>query len=281
MRAAFAAMVAAGLVAAVVVSSPFSSTQADQAAPGGCREEATEPPRAADGGHLGKVYFAPHEQPSEDDLRDGLGAGAIVVRYRPDLAADEHRALREFVTGQRRRFVVAVAAPGQAEAITATASVRKVSCPSFDLARLGDFRKSWIAQVDRHGGSLAGVAAAAAGDEPKIGQEGGAARISSSDLPRGQWPLTVRSGELRCEGNGGIVFRTPQGKDHAVTRVAADAGLLPLESLWRDKPGAPGTPMDITPLVERGLALCDPPLATLEDAKRFAREAAEEPRGGR
>ena len=272
MRAAIAAMAAVGVVAAVVISTPSSSTPADQAA-GGCREEATEPPRAAHGGHLEKAYFAPDEQAPEHDLQHGVGAGAVVVRYRPDLTTDQLRGLRDFVIGQRRRYVVAAPAPGQAEAITATATVRRLSCDSFNLGRLQDFRKSWIAQVDRHGGSLPGVAAAAAGKEPEIGETGGAARISSSDLPRGQWPLTVRSGEIRCEGNGGIVFRTPQGNDHAVTRVAADAGLLPLEALWRDKPGDPGTPMDITPLVERGLALCDPPLATLEDAKRFARKA--------
>jgi hypothetical protein len=45
--------------------------------------------------------------------------------------------------------------------------------------------------------------------------------------------------------------------------VGVDRGLPPLNSLWKNKPGHRGTSIDITPLVDRVLALCDPPLGTL------------------
>jgi hypothetical protein len=126
-------------------------------------------------------------------------------------------------------------------------------------------------------GALAVLGCGGADDPGGSGREnpsGGrpqAIKISASDLPRGTWPLTVSSGELRCEGAAEVIFSGPGLRDYGVSVAAVKRGLPPLEGLWKREPGRPRVPMDITPLLARGLALCDTPTGTIAAAKRRAK----------
>lgn len=96
--------------------------------------------------------------------------------------------------------------------------------------------------------------------------------ISAADLPRGQWPLTVGQGQLRCDGKAAVIFSGPGLKDYGVSAAAVKRGLPPLDPLWKRKPGRRRVLMDITPLLARGLALCDPPTGTVGAAKRRGKD---------
>ena len=104
------------------------------------------------------------------------------------------------------------------------------------------------------------------GDEPSDGggsepasEEPGTLRISATDVPRGDWPLTVQEGVLRCEGSGGIgavVFRTPDGTDYGVNGTALGQGFPRIDAIWKKDPDIPGTRINIGPVLDRGLELC-------------------------
>jgi Protein of unknown function (DUF2511) len=83
-----------------------------------------------------------------------------------------------------------------------------------------------------------------------------AIRVSASDFPRGQWPLTVNEGELRCEGEAAVIFTAPGLRDYGINAAAVRRGFPPLENLWKRKPGRPRELINITPLLDRGAALC-------------------------
>lgn len=256
-------------LAAVGCSSGSAGTERSTS----CSERSAKPTHARGGEHLERAYFGPHEVPRDRNLQQVVRDGAVLIRYRPDIAAEDRRALRNFVTNLDRRWAVAAPDPDQSEAITAVHALRTLTCEGFNLARLRSFRDKWISQVEKNGGSIAGLAAAATGGRGKaLGKRGRTISIAARDLPAGNWPLRVRRGQLRCQGAGAVIFRIPGGKEYGITRAAVDRGLPPLNSLWKDKPDQPGTSMDITPLVDRGLALCDPPLGTLATSKRFARQ---------
>jgi len=65
------------------------------------------------------------------------------------------------------------------------------------------------------------------------------------------WPLTVDSGTLRCEGAGAVVFRAPDGTDYGVNGLAAD--YADIEPIWADDPDAPGLKKYIGVLIDAGL----------------------------
>lgn len=72
------------------------------------------------------------------------------------------------------------------------------------------------------------------------------------------WPLTVDSGTLRCEGEGGFgaVVINADGTDYAVNGVAKGQGYEPIDPIWADDPELAGLKVSIGPLIDRGLALC-------------------------
>ena len=68
------------------------------------------------------------------------------------------------------------------------------------------------------------------------------------------WPLSVESGTLRCEGAGAIVFTAPDGTDYGVNALAAQyADIAPI---WAADPTGQFAKRDIGPLVNEGQRLC-------------------------
>ena len=96
-------------------------------------------------------------------------------------------------------------------------------------------------------------------DDPQ--DSGNSAKVSASDFPDGTWPLTIESGELRCEDKANrrtIIFRA-NGRDYPVNGVAEGGRVVGIEPIWKKKQdsSAAGTRVDISPLFKRGYELCD------------------------
>ena len=85
--------------------------------------------------------------------------------------------------------------------------------------------------------------------------DGGYHTISRADLGAA-WPLTVDSGSLRCEPPGAVIF-TANGTDYAVNGAATSKGYADIGPIWADNPDPAIPKMDIGPLLDRGLAMCD------------------------
>jgi hypothetical protein len=71
------------------------------------------------------------------------------------------------------------------------------------------------------------------------------------------WPLTVDSGELACEGSA-VTFKAPDGTTYAVNGTARGSTDLPeIDRIWAEAPGTMGLKINIGPLIDAGLELCD------------------------
>ncbi len=71
------------------------------------------------------------------------------------------------------------------------------------------------------------------------------------------WPLTVDSGELACEGNA-VTFKAPDGTRYAVNGTAqGSTGLPEIDPIWADNPDTTGLKINIGPLIDAGLEVCD------------------------
>lgn len=69
------------------------------------------------------------------------------------------------------------------------------------------------------------------------------------------WPLTVDEGTLACEGRGVVTFASG-GTTYAVNRAAKTLLRWPdIDRIRADSPG--GLKMNLVPLIDRGLALCE------------------------
>jgi len=68
------------------------------------------------------------------------------------------------------------------------------------------------------------------------------------------WPLTVDSGTLTCEPGHAVVFRAPDGKEYGVNGAAGDRP--DIGPIWADDPTGIAPKLDLSPLIEAGLALC-------------------------
>jgi hypothetical protein len=89
--------------------------------------------------------------------------------------------------------------------------------------------------------------------------EPGTVHLSKSDVPKGEWPLTVPEGTVRCDGSGGIgavTFQTPSGDVYGVNGTALSQGLPRIDRIWRKNPDIPGTRINISPVLDKGLFLC-------------------------
>lgn len=80
----------------------------------------------------------------------------------------------------------------------------------------------------------------------------------------GEWPLTVKSGVLQCEEEivssfvvQRVTFTTPDGTVYAVNGHALDAGYPDIKPIWKKDPGSYGLRVNIGPLIDRGLRLCE------------------------
>ena len=150
--AAFATLVATGLLAAGVLSlrgaeeAGTPAAQRTQIANASCRETPKEPSAFAGGKHPDKPFYAPGEKVPVEDLAHVVGDGLIIVRYRPSLPTDQREQLAKWA-GDRDQFVIAAADDTQTEPVRAHTSRRRLTCTTFDFASLTDFRDRWVADV--------------------------------------------------------------------------------------------------------------------------------------
>jgi len=71
------------------------------------------------------------------------------------------------------------------------------------------------------------------------------------------WPLTVDSGTLRCEGDA-VTFETTDGDIYAVNGTAKTTTDYPdIDAIWADDPALAGLKKNIGPLIDQGLKLCE------------------------
>lgn len=84
---------------------------------------------------------------------------------------------------------------------------------------------------------------------------GNSEAISEADFGN-EWPFSVDEGVLRCEGAGAVVFEA-EGTDYAVNGTASGQGYAEIEPIWLEDPAAAGLKINIGPIIERGLALCE------------------------
>jgi len=86
-----------------------------------------------------------------------------------------------------------------------------------------------------------------------------AQQVSSADYGA-DWPLTVDSGTLRCEGAGAVTF-TADGTTYWVNGTAGgladENGWADIEAIWADDPSGDAPKISIGPLIDDGLKLCD------------------------
>ena len=84
----------------------------------------------------------------------------------------------------------------------------------------------------------------------------GQENVDSANL--NPWPFTVQSGTLICI-NDGVTFTAPDGAVYAINGTALTEGKwrdIRESDIWADNPDAPGSKIDISEVIERGLALC-------------------------
>lgn len=144
-RVAHGGLIAAGLVAAVVLSIVTITGSGEAGAVGSCTASDTRRTVNGRGGHPAKDFFEPTETLPEDDFGHVVGDGYVVVRYPATLPTDQLTELRDYVTGQDGTRVVAGAVPGQTETLKATHAYQTITCAEFDLPALRTFTKNWFA----------------------------------------------------------------------------------------------------------------------------------------
>jgi hydrogenase/urease accessory protein HupE len=158
-RFAYAGLIAAGLLAAAVMS--FPSDEVQRAADGEraqsgdtqtCTTTVSTPPQVLGGGHPAKAFYGPDEPAPDQDLTHVVGDGLVVVRYRPDIARKHHRALEDFVMTKDPPYAIAAPDPEQTEPIKAVAALRVMSCKQPDMAALNGFYEAWIAELQARQG---------------------------------------------------------------------------------------------------------------------------------
>ncbi|MBX8689178.1 DUF2511 domain-containing protein [Mycobacterium sp. 20091114027_K0903767] len=96
-------------------------------------------------------------------------------------------------------------------------------------------------------------AAPAGADQPK-------GYVSNQTWTDGPWPFTVSSGTLMCarmsSGGQSVTFvanRTMYGLNGA----AKSQGFDDFTPIWRENPSFPGLKVDIGPMIQKGLSLCE------------------------
>jgi Protein of unknown function (DUF3105) len=98
------------------------------------------------GTHPAKQFYGPEEDAPVDDLGHVLGDGFVIVRYRPDLPAEQVDGLRAWIDGLDKA-IAAAPSPGQTEAVTATTVERGMRCDKYELAPVRKFADEWFAYL--------------------------------------------------------------------------------------------------------------------------------------
>jgi hypothetical protein len=81
--------------------------------------------------------------------------------------------------------------------------------------------------------------------------------VSRADFGE-EWPLTVDSGVLSCEGAGSVYFTADDGRRYAVNGTAMTAGdAQRIDAIWADDPTGLSPKKNIGPLIDTGLKLCE------------------------
>lgn len=98
---------------------------------------------------------------------------------------------------------------------------------------------------------------------PAIGASN--APITAADFGA-QWPFMFERGVLGCQPDSRapnlllITFTDPSGNTYAINGAASSRatkrGWLNVQAIWKENPGIPGTKISITPIIQRGSALC-------------------------
>lgn len=79
------------------------------------------------------------------------------------------------------------------------------------------------------------------------------------------WPLTVKQGILECEESEvagfvqqSVTLLTPDGTVYGINGTALDDGYADFKhTIWKKSPEGHGLMVDVGPLIDRGLALCE------------------------
>lgn len=114
-----------------------------------CAQEDASPPRALAGGHPEKYSYAPDEQAPAEDLEHVIGDGLVIVRYRPDLSAADHRTIERFVATTEPPYVIAAPDPEQQEPVRVVVAFRSLSCAEVVREELDSFRDEWLAEAEQ------------------------------------------------------------------------------------------------------------------------------------
>lgn len=87
--------------------------------------------------------------------------------------------------------------------------------------------------------------------------------LVTPDCVAEEWPLTVDEGEAYCTEPSAALLRVPAGQPeggiYGLNGMADSVvdGLKPLEDVWRENPDIDGTRINIGPLIDIALAMCD------------------------
>ena len=111
-------------------------------------------------------------------------------------------------------------------------------------------------------GALAFVLAACASstaDSSNSGSDGAGKKVTSAEFG-GDWPLTVESGTLMCDGSGGVgdAYIVVNDQKYALNGLARGSGKFrDIRPIWADdKALGQGLKKDIGPLIDAALELC-------------------------
>ena len=100
------------------------------------------------------------------------------------------------------------------------------------------------------------VAEESHGDSIEMNLAPNEALMTSDELGE-DWPLTVDEGIVRCEGAGEVYFEA-DGTTYAVNGTARGASDAPeIDQIWADDPEIKGLKINIGPIIDRGLELCE------------------------
>jgi hypothetical protein len=78
-----------------------------------------------------------------------------------------------------------------------------------------------------------------------------------------KWPLTVDAGTVVCVDGASVIFVADNRSKYAVNGTAKskkrmqENGWLDIGEIWKKDPELPGASMDIRPILDAGVALCN------------------------
>lgn len=144
-RVGFGALVAAGLIAAGVLSLPSGELRegGESIASSSCQEAGYRPEAPPVGDHPDKSFYRPGERFSGFDLLHVMHDGYVVVRYSDSLPARQRGALEEWVL-EGDLAVIGAPDDDQVEPIRVLTAARQLTCSRLELATLTTFRDRWF-----------------------------------------------------------------------------------------------------------------------------------------